>query len=536
MASPTRIIIHLFALVAFLSLYGVTQAQRDTIKVYFAFGSSKLPPKALPKLERIAVDYDLSQVDSIQFIGFADSVGRVNANIKLSRKRARNVYKACKRFIGKTVPINIMARGEGQRSDDSQNRRVEVIIHVAKESEQVPDSIPNVDPGCFFVDFEALEICNLRTITKRKKEVVHIEATPHPYLKKTSHYYVHRSKEGQHTVRKVKWRERVTGKLWWKKRRLVTTIPKFGFDRYQFFTLDKAPCDGCKENLLKKDTLIMNVRKYYPDFFLMRNMQARVRFFKRELKIRAPKEYVNPMDKYYYCSKPRSSTFNRQILWQEKKRKRKRLYYYTRVPIVDNRAPYIQKDRLTTICVNPSKGNWEWRDMGCGGLRYPRIEFQLNVEPGAYYHNDSLTGYLGAGISHTTYRGYASFIGGVNSRLGIYFNLGYQHHFFDFPFSAISPTNVWKPFEPGKEITAYGRLFVGADMSTSFHGSRQAFLDLRAYLGLTVVNTEHGHYLPRIFLKGGFAKDVLDRINTNPYPFVQVGATFSLNSLFMDFN
>ena len=158
---------------------------QDTLSVYFAFGSTRIQPSEQTQLAQIPVHFDVSSLDSVLFIGYADSVGNRRANVRLSEKRAAAVAKYCKKtFAG--VPNRIAAKGEGSHQQDEVNRRVDILLfydrEVPSEKEEILES---TDPRCFYVDFHALRYCHVRTVKKRKKEYVMIEALPLPYFKKT---------------------------------------------------------------------------------------------------------------------------------------------------------------------------------------------------------------------------------------------------------------------------------------------------------------------------------------------------------------
>jgi hypothetical protein len=124
--------------------------------------------------------------------------------------------------------------------------------------------------------------------------------------------------------------------LWWKKKRYVATIPKSSFEKFHFFTLEKGPCDGCSEEVFTEDTLILTKALFYADRFLINNAQLKVRYFgKEKLKVRVPREYVDISDQYYYSLLTRrsysTSTFGRET----KRGRRRKNYYYAKLPIVE---------------------------------------------------------------------------------------------------------------------------------------------------------------------------------------------------------
>jgi len=83
----------------FVFLVGFCLRAQVTVLVcfYFDFGSSKLETEFEKSITDLSVNYDLSLIYSIYFVGYADSLVRLSANLRLSKKRARNVYRIAKR-------------------------------------------------------------------------------------------------------------------------------------------------------------------------------------------------------------------------------------------------------------------------------------------------------------------------------------------------------------------------------------------------------------------------------------------------------
>ena len=83
--------------------YSVHTYGQDTISVYFDFSQHKLSDSEINEIFSIPTKYDLSDLDSVHFIGLSDSIDDLNTNIKLSEKRARNVAKYAERIIPKNI-------------------------------------------------------------------------------------------------------------------------------------------------------------------------------------------------------------------------------------------------------------------------------------------------------------------------------------------------------------------------------------------------------------------------------------------------
>lgn len=527
------------------SLVSLSTRAQDTVTVYFDFGSSKLSEESTDNLGKISDRFDLSDVDSIQIIGYTDSVGKVAENLRLSLRRAKVVEKACKFTLGEIDQISLYARGEGTLDDPNRNRRVEIVMHSKKLKVDIDTAeifLNKADPKCFFIDFEALEYCHIRTITKGKKESVFIEAMNVSVISSRDHFYADKNRDGEVIVKKVNWKSKKTGLLWWKKKRLVTTIPKSAFDRHKFFTLENGPCDGCKETILTEDTIVVSKMNYYADRFLMDNVQAKVRFFKKkEVNLRVPKMYVDESDKYYLNNDfSRSELKPRQQLnWETKQGKRKQDYYFTTIQFVNDELPIIIRGSLTTECQNKynlegkdDSGSSSWGRIKCGThmIRPVTVGFQINADLGAFYQNDSLTGFLALGISHTTYRGLARLMGGINTHLGFYGSLSYQYHYFSFPWRTVRPVNMWRSPSDFKVSSIYVRLYAGAESKVSFNRSYLSFFEGNLHTGFVLVNAKDRSTFPRFYFQGGVGYDFTGNSQQLFYPIAQIGFTVRIGS------
>lgn len=509
---------------------------QDTVFVYFDFGSAKVDVAYQKTFGNLSSDYDLSLVDSIQFVGYADSVGKLKANLRLSRKRAKNVYKMCKKALEENISVSILARGEGQKTDNAINRRVAIILYYTLPEIPVLEIVEDVDPGCFFIDFEALEYCHARTIKKRRKELIQLEALYVPLFKRRTHYYAREQSDGKVKAQRVRWKIKSTGMLWWKKKRYVATIPKASFDKFHFFTLEDAPCDGCSEEVITKDTLILTTALFFADRFLINNAQLKVRYFgKQKLKIRVPREYVDVSDQYYFSLNARRRYSNQLLDWETKRGRRRQNYYYTKIPIIEGRVPWIKRMRLTTVCMNDSIYRTDNDNHGfidCGFLGFGRVRFRLDVELGSFYQTDSITGYFALGISYTSPKSYTAILGGINTHGSFYGAVRYQYNYLTFPLRAMNVTKRWEALGPGTQVGSIGRFYIGTEIKTSFNRTYQSFMEGNLHLGFLITNFQSRSIVPRFFIQGGIARDFIDHASSSPYGFAHIGFTINMNSFY----
>lgn len=73
------------------------------------------------KLTSVQNEIDLILTDSIHLIGMTDSVGRLQANYRLSMRRAKEVEKSLFQKIQLDIPRTLLAKGEQELIDRSLN-------------------------------------------------------------------------------------------------------------------------------------------------------------------------------------------------------------------------------------------------------------------------------------------------------------------------------------------------------------------------------------------------------------------------------
>ena len=514
----------LFVLLVCLSLSGL-KAQ-DTLSVYFNFGSSKIN-KEYRSLNAVLKDYNLSDVDSIQFIGYADSVGKSRANLNLSLKRGANVYEFCKGTIGEDIPVAIIARGEGPLENPALNRRVDIILYykvIPEEGISKDEIVKDVVSDCFYIDYNALDYCHTSEIVRKKKKYIQIEAPVTINFPLRKLYYVVSGKDGKYNVRRVSWKKKITGHFWWRKKRYVALVPKESFDDYKIFVLRDGPCEKCSVDWFGMGVLITKL-EYRPDMFLMQNFQARFTIRKRKyLKIRVPKEYVNQSEPYFYGTEG----WYKQLEWTTKRIgvKRKR-YYYTKLANDGVNFSTIYRRKSVSECVFGGA-------FGVGSF-FPCClkpsfgpSISLGIEPGVFYQNDTITGFLAANLSLANARSRLNLKLGVNTNFSLYSSINYRFNCLSFPLYHLALGSKWKSSADYLESGWMARLFVGTELKTSFRKKTASFIEQNAHLGLAIVNTNYRPIITGAYIYSGIGYDFLQRTNQSAYGLVQVGVTFSL--------
>lgn len=450
-----------FFIIFYFSL-SLTFAQ-DTISVFFEFGKYKLTNKTEQKLRLLPVNFDLSSVDSIHFVGRADSVGQLNANLRLSKKRADLVQEFCSYLLPKTIQTSTSAKGEDYNPSRAFNRRVDVVLFYKNKPPPPPKPVKQ-EKKCYRVDYDLLSLTHWRIIKKRRKEYVLIELP----LRKNPHshdvFYGIRDFEGRFTVRKVRWEKQSMGRLWWANTRYVTTIPKESFENYKLFKVNNPPCTDCHEPFDSIPKITKSVDCLQADYYVMNNLQYSFKLFNKELvEIRVPREYINQDLNYYYES-------FKTITWETRDRRKNANYFFAEVPHDDGYihpftkdAKCPQKDFSECIKRDTSLKGWGL-DLRCYQLPPESKWLSLIGEIGSYYQNDSLIPYVALGIEKESLKSRLTLLAGTDIDLGLYSSLRYQHILFQQPLGVFNPIRSWKSRDNRGRY--FGEFYLGTELKT----------------------------------------------------------------------
>lgn len=519
-----RLILRIFLLIL-VSLISKPIVGQDTLSIYFEFGQSKIPDAQLLPLNAIPTLYDLSDLDSVYFIGMADSVGDLESNFNLSEKRARNVAKYCERILDVKIPSKVTAIGEISMDEKWKNRRVIVILFfkpVPSEEDEIQKG-NKVKENCYYIDYDLLHHSQIRTIRKRKKNLVLIESTLPDLKKNNEHYYGTTAKNGEFIVKKVKWSYLRTGKLWWSNTRYVATIPKEDFEKYKIFKVDDLPCDSCSEDFRTKALILNEDTCMQVDYFLMDNMQIKISIFNRtSVKIRVPREYVNLEDKYYIgCG------YENELIWTTKQGKRKQPYYYSHLPIYFNYLGNIT--RVMKCCKsNPEPSECDQQLMSFSTLCSAKGGFRLNAELGTYYQQSKLTTYIALGLLNEGSFSRVSLFVGTDNNLSIYSSLRYQFHFISFHYRILNPFSPWQSPKYRNITYKYGRFYIGTELKSRILIHNPDHLEQNIHIGFAAVNTHYNTIIPRIFLEYGIGFDYLGVYSKRFYSILQLGLNIQI--------
>lgn len=520
------IILAIFLLSGISDLYS-----QDSTSVYFKTGSHKIAAYSQKVLEGLFTDLDYTDLIELKFIGYSDSAGNFESNQRLSERRAKAVAKAVKPYLKSGILIVTESKGELPRKVDSLSRRVDIIfIYNSPPEADTKDTIviQSEDPRCFFIDqyFEAYS--NARIKVNKKKKVVYLQVIDYPEFTSRNYYFVKNPAQKQAVAQRVKFELKTTGILWWREKRHTATVPKDSYDKFGLFYLEKPPCDGCREQLFKKDTNVFSGTSIRDNQFIMSVTQLKAKFFRPNiLQIRIPKEFREENEPYYAIKYQwDSSTKTEKLQWETKRGKRKANYFYSKVRIKNVRSVSIANPQRTSYC--PGKGGNPGPVGGilCGNHRtqigFPG-EFSFNPGIHAFYHNDTVTAFISLGLAYELKQHELAVNVGLNHRLGLVYAAHYHFNFLDFGTMTNRMLNPWQKLGDSK-FTTQIKAYFGPEFRSSYTQKYRSFSEVNLHLGFSVAWKNRLNY----YIQGGIARDLSNRINTGFYPYVQAGLRFSL--------
>lgn len=512
-------------LLLLLALSSLGRAQ-DTLSVYFDVGKSRINEDQMPVLNSMLDMYDMSSLDSVFFIGMADSVGKMKSNLKLSLKRAEEVLSYCKTIIDPSVPYQVRAEGEKTLQERYLNRRVDVILFF-HPVEEVEEEKPE-DKFCYRIAYGMLRGANIRTITKRKREYVQIEYEWDEFFKELRTMYTGSvNSKGEFVARKINWKNTKTGSLWWKRKRLVATIDKDDFEQFSIFMKIKEPCTKCDEHF----DSIQEIRKMDTcqqiDPLVMSKLQYRYPLFKTEnVKVRVPREFVDTSINYFIYKDGDSH----KVMWDVHSGKKRKHYFYTTLPVVDDKIVKIERFYPCSKferCYDSEP--YKLLDYCLGCISYPTAWFKFNIETGAHYQFREIVPYGAIGMTYNRQlTDYELFVG-LHTKGTLYCSGRMRYNFFSFQLSDLKQENTWQHIKERPLNKKYwiGRLYIGTELKTSLGKEDYQYFECNAHGGISFLRAR-SNFPERIFLQGGIGYDFFNSNNVRPYGILQIGVCFNV--------
>ncbi|MCB0734417.1 MAG: hypothetical protein KDC76_07545, partial [Bacteroidetes bacterium] len=300
----------LILLVGLTFIQTATAQQTDTLSVYFQFGEWKIQKSQVRRIEAIPRVIYTNDLDSVHYIGMADSVGSLMDNLKLGEKRAQEVSRAVSPFLQTKPPYRVYSMGE-QRGDAGESRRVDVIFFspelIPNDQVELPpsDTILRA-PLCLKRADTLLHRSHIYSERERRRSYVTIE-TNYVNIVKDSLFYCARrlgtSARGDSIeIYPIKWQVGKTYGIGNKKQDKYCRVDKRDFDEFELFTVDTGNCRGCafSEFEYARNRRASSEKCRMADRFLMNHLEVKQKRFRSGLvNVRVPKTYVIKNERYY---------------------------------------------------------------------------------------------------------------------------------------------------------------------------------------------------------------------------------------------
>jgi hypothetical protein len=526
--------LHRLALTSFLLLITSFTYAQDSTSVYFKTGSHKISTFSQKVLEGLFTNLDYTDLIEIKFIGYSDSTGNFESNQRLSERRAKAVSKAVKGYLNPRISCVTESKGELPRKVDSLSRRVDVVLYY--QTGDYPENnkdtliIKPDDPRCFFIDEHIEAFSNATVKLNKKKQVVYLQVLNEKEFTSRKYYYVKNPSKSNAVAQRVNFKLETTGTLWWREKRLTATIPLDSYEQYGLFYLEAPPCDGCKEQLFKKDTVVFSRTAILNDYFIMSVTQLKNKFFRPNvLKIRIPKEYIQEGESYYAVKEYSYEIKQERLKWKEKRGKKKEDYLFSEINMKHVQNVSLARPQRMSYC--PDKIVWPQRtgggySFGCGNFG-DQFSFpgSLNISPSvnAFYHNDTATVFVSVGLGYQLKKHQLAFNIGINHRIGLYYSAYYHYEIFSFLTMRNRLLDPWQSVKNSRFSTRVS-FYAGPEFRSSYNRTYKSFSEVNLHTGFSVNwNNGLGYYV-----HGGIARDLSNRINTGFYPYVQAGIRFRL--------
>jgi len=509
---------------------------QDNLSVYFKKGSSRLDKDQMNILNSIPLAYNLSDLDSATFKGYADSSGSYKANLRLSEKRTENVSKYCTDIFPLETVFIFKPVGETNKSIENNDRRVEIILHfkpINSTNDEIIDAPVKFSDACYYRSYGILSSSAIHTITKGKRKFTLIQlAESSSYYLNQQTYYAHEEENGRVVVKKVKWLRQNSGNLWWIKIRYQALIPEEDYSKHSIFYQEGQPCKTCYEDfkkVKKRDTCL------FADEFLIDNAQVRPLLGKKMMRLRVPAEYINPRTKHYsYPATP--------ITWKTGRMKRDKHYLYTDLPL-NSTYQFPKIFRYFECCdirdTIPDK-NWSSPYItGSSGLKcgfrahHWKLLFMGGVETGIIFRQNTFTPFFVVGFFKEWRRVHANIISGIDNNIASYSAARIQYNYFSYPVFMRMARRRWKPADqPVKSPKIFMRSYVGTELRNGRDQSKLHYLEQDIHLGLSIVTSgnflDRNRFLNRIYIQYGQAYDYAGNYSRKLNPVMQFGIVFDI--------
>lgn len=407
---------------------------QEVLRVYFEYGKSQPKEGEKARFDQWFEQFDLMSIDSIVLVGFADSTGKLENNLKLSIKRAENIRMWIKNDGSESFPIKVIGRGEKKKKIEEKDRRVEVSVWVNKMDADSGSLKTETDSNqenapCYLVDYEFLQHCFVDYVTIKNVSYakLYIETKDFNRRKKVKYFY-YTQESGKNKLNRVKWMKKESGIDWYQRSRYEALIPEKSFLKNKIVYHEPKSCDSCFKDSLFAISNDQSVC-YTVDWFISQNHQYKIGFLNfKSVKVRIPAMFFDSSIVYY-------DGFSRQRLtWFTKKRKPN--YKYTKLRISNFNFSSITKEL-------PCCGTRSYNGGRCG--KFPTDKRNAIVmEIG----NNRLANlnhfYAGMGYFYNGDAINCSILGTVDQKMNPGYRANFKVNFLSVPIQFLSPIQIWR--------------------------------------------------------------------------------------------
>lgn len=505
---------------------------QDTLCVYFTSGEHNLSEHSKSQVNNFVFAHDIQIVDSVVLVGYADSTGNPEKNLKLSARRAKVVNKYLSKAIpNNTIPILVVPIGEESKLPSGialNHRRVEVILYFPKsyvpplEKEETNSSF--VHNNCYELADSALALSNFTYFQKGASKYVRIEMEAFQYDPNVRLYTLS-AKTKYPKLLKLELKN--TGDLWWKRPRYVAEIKAKDFDKYGIVTLTSKDTANTESCIVCGDDKPVSWRlgfELMTDQFVMQNLQVRKQILPARYEVIVPQEYLSIENGYYL-----DSLTNFPLTWEYKRGRRAAPYYFTTIPEAYLNPQSFSIYSYQRYCSNAATESAVFKlDTLKKHPCAPTSSFSFDYTYGlsiAYQQTRSDEGIYVGYFQVNLGKFEGMFSAGISSRARTFIGLDADYHFFAFtPFKerSVGGSNQGVLEEFHRLISVYG----GTSFTTLINSGNTS-LNEDFHLGLSFWNKPFSAGIDRIFIQSGLGYDYLYS-GTKQFISIRAGVRFKI--------
>ncbi len=493
---------------------------QSIFRIYFEYGKTEPKTEQIEKFNKWFEKLDYNQIDSIVLLGFADSVGKIENNIKLSLKRTEHIKKYIKKnYFDRKSKLDIRQYGKGEKNKkiEDKDRRVEIRVYlIPTKLEDEVDSvgIEVADNKCYIVDYEMLQTCFVSYVNIKNRRYVKLYMEKEDYLlyKKIAYFY-YTYDSSKIILNKVRWKSKTSGIKSFLRPRYETLIPLESYLKNKVVYYEPKSCDSCFKDTLIGLAYLGKSICMAEDIFLNRNVEWKPRFLNPfKVAIRVPKMFTDSSLTYYKID-------GQVIAWKIKKRKPDFLFTNLNTYSSNGYSQFSKIFRKMPCC------NIKHFKPGFGFLcsSYEIIKSSFNIEMGVNRFNKENVTYIGLDFI-SSFRSYETrILLGIDTSIRPILNYKIQKSIFELPFEYFLPSFYkWRKANNDYHFNYFPtEVYVGTEARFGFNIQNNGFAEQIIFAGLRVFSGRH-----QIFLQKGLSYRYHGKYASGLYSSLQIGYHF----------